>query len=92
MSHFEYMELIGQTNIFEFIESSEARNVGDIVKIKLVDESIDDEAHNYMKYYMSHLLGKNGEIVGVDQKNFSVLIDGIIYLLSSTDFELNKIE
>ena len=54
-----------------FIESLESDHetpqfqVMDKVKIILISEEIDNETHNYRKYYEAHLIGKVGEITNV---------------------------
>ncbi len=64
MTHFEYMESIGQTNIFEFLEAplSPGRNnafiTGDKVKIRFYTDELPS-----IEYCHPHLLGR-GEIVG----------------------------
>ena len=37
----------------------------DRVKVQLIDEAIDSEAHHYRKYYEPHILNKVGEVVQV---------------------------
>lgn len=39
-----------------------ALQVGNRVKIILIDEEVDSETHHYRKYYEPHLIGKVGEI------------------------------
>lgn len=77
MTHFEYMEKIGQTNIFDYLEAEVAADqnnapsvalnttpvVGDSVKINLTDS--DEESKNYFKYYYPHVLNKVGEVIDV---------------------------
>lgn len=74
MTHFEYLESIGQTNIFEFLYPAPTIQIGDAAKINI--DSCDDEASDYFKYYYPHILNKVGTIV--DKK---LLRDKTLYLI-----------
>ena len=77
MTHFEHMESIGQTNIFEFLGSSTveaAVQIGDSVKINI--DYCDDEATNYFRYYYPHVINKVGTVI--DSKP---LRDNTLYLV-----------
>ena len=77
MTHFEHMELNGQTNIFEFLGPSTveaAVQIGDSVKINI--DYCDDEATNYFRYYYPHVIGKAGIVI--DSKP---LRDNTLYLV-----------
>ena len=77
MTHFEHMELNGQTNIFEFLGPSTlevAVQIGDSVKINI--DYCDDEATNYFRYYYPHVINKVGTVI--DSKP---LRDNTLYLV-----------
>lgn len=78
MTHFEHMELNGQTNIFEFLEPSAIMKasiqIGDPVKINI--GYCDDEATNYFMYYYPHVINKAGTVI--DSKP---LRDKMLYLV-----------
>ena len=64
MTHFEHMELNGQTNIFEFLGPSTVEatvQIGDSVKINI--DYCDDEATNYFRYYYPHVINKVGTVI-----------------------------
>ncbi|WP_107951352.1 hypothetical protein [Lysinibacillus parviboronicapiens] len=58
-----------QLSIFDYPGDSknEAIKLHDKVKLKLLDESIDWEIHNYRKYYCDHLIGKVGIVLEVNK-------------------------
>lgn len=63
MTHFEYMQSVGQLTIDDILSGMPSTDYGpgDNVRIQL-DES-DDETYNYFKYYYPHINGKSGHIV-----------------------------
>ena len=64
-THFEYMEEVGQVNIFELLQEEKSPlNIGDKVKCNITEES-DWEGHNYLKYYAPFALTDVGEVVNI---------------------------
>ena len=63
-----------QLSIFDYPAESkhEAIQQHDKVKLKLLDESIDWEIHNYRKYYYENLIGKIGTVVEVKKNTVAV--------------------
>ena len=51
----------------------------DQVKVQLIDESIDSEAHHYRKHYEPHILNKVGEIVQVHVSAKTITYEVDIY-------------
>ena len=77
MTHFEHLESIGQTNIFEFLGPSTVEatvQIGDSVKINI--DYCEDEATNYFRYYYPHVINKVGTVI--DSKP---LRDNTLYLV-----------
>ena len=63
MTHFELMESVGQTNIFDFLSptTEPVIQIGDTVKINI--DNCDDEAMNYFKYYYPHVINRRGTVI-----------------------------
>ena len=63
MSEFEYLESVGQTNIFDYLPSitTVEAQIGDTAKINI--DKCDDMATNYFKNYYPHVIGKAGTII-----------------------------
>ena len=64
MSDLEYLESVGQTNIFDYLPSTTTTvevNIGDTAKINI--DKCDDMATNYFKNYYPHVIGKAGTII-----------------------------
>jgi|GEM_PF-6496553 len=63
-----------QLNIFDYpVEHKNAAiEKHDRVKLKLLDESIDWEIHNYRKYYCENLIEKIGTVVEVKKNTVAV--------------------
>ncbi|MFE3576877.1 hypothetical protein [Lysinibacillus sp. NPDC059133] len=63
-----------QLNIFDYpiVPKNAAIQKHDRVKLKLLDESIDWEIHNYRKYYCENLIGKIGIVVEVKKSTVTV--------------------
>jgi len=56
-----------QLSLFQVLEGDKQPKFQllDLVKVQLIDERIDSEAHHYRKYYEPHILNKVGEILQV---------------------------
>lgn len=59
----------------------------DRVKLKLLDESIDWEIHNYRKYYCEHLIEKIGTVVEVKKNTVAVRFDEEVKLCDVCELE-----
>ncbi|MFC9540774.1 hypothetical protein ACFTQ7_12910 [Lysinibacillus sp. NPDC056959] len=63
-----------QLSIFDYPADSKHEAIQQHVKVKLklLDESIDCEIHNYRKYYCNHLIGKVGFVLEVNKNTVEV--------------------
>lgn len=89
MTQFEYLESIGQINIFDILPSVEISDntfeIGDTVKIQLIDEETDGISHNYLKYYYPHVIGKVGNIVSIEGSSYQVYVNNTYIWLSAEE-------
>lgn len=89
MTQFEYLESIGQINIFDILPSAEKSynnfEIGDTVKIQLIDEETDGISHNYLKYYYPNVIGKAGNIVSIEGSSYQVYVKSTYIWLSAEE-------
>ncbi|MEY9972293.1 hypothetical protein ABH966_002667 [Lysinibacillus sp. RC46] len=78
-----------QLNIFDYpVEPKhEAIQKHDRVKLKLLDESIDREIHNYRKYYCDHLIEKIGTVVEIKRNTVEVQFTEEVVLCDVRELE-----
>lgn len=77
----EEISMQKQTSLEE--QQTAVIQVGDQVKIRLIDEEVDSELHNYRKYYEPHFIGKVGEVSKIiveknGKKTYEVTIFGTV--------------
>ncbi|MEY9980447.1 hypothetical protein [Lysinibacillus sp. RC79] len=78
-----------QLNIFDYpVEPKhEVIQKHDRVKLKLLDESIDWEIHNYRKYYCDHLIEKIGTVVEIKKNTVEVQFTEEVVLCDVRELE-----
>ena len=86
MTHFEYMESIGQTNIFEFLEPSTI-DIGDEVIITLPDPVAYSDIYYYLLYYHPHIINKRGLVIDRQNSSYLVSVEGGQVWLSEVEIE-----
>lgn len=78
-----------QLSIFDYRAESkhEAIQQYDKVKLKLLDESIDREIHNYRKFYCEDLIGEIGMVLEVKKTTVAVRFTDEVILCDVRELE-----
>lgn len=93
MDDYKILEARGQTTLFDFMEQEQstlvqapiapvqAVEIGQKVKILPLDQMLDNETRDYLKYYYPECLKKVGKVVGVKGTYCTVKFDNdYVYL------------
>lgn len=86
MTHIEYIEPIGQMNIFEFLEPSTIE-IEDNVKIVLPDPVAHSDIYYFLLYYYPQIINKQGKVVDKKNKSYLISVEGICIWLSAVELE-----
>ena len=86
MTHFEYIESIGQMNIFEFLDPSTI-DTGDKVKIVLPDPVVHSDIYYFLLYYYPQIINKQGKVIDKKNKSYLISVEGICIWLSEVELE-----
>lgn len=86
MTYFEYMESIGQTNIFEFLEPS--IDIGEEVMITLPDPVAHSDIYYYLLYYHPQVINKHGIVINKRNSSYLVSVEGYEVWLSEVELSV----
>lgn len=86
MTHIEYIESIGQMNIFELLEPSTI-DIGDEVTIVLPDPEAYSDIYYFLLYYYPQIINKHGIVIDKKKKSYLISVEGICIWLSEVELE-----